>query len=469
MDTMTSGNRKYLFLIAGAAALGGLLFGYDTAVISGAIGFLQKHFHLDAAGTGWAASCALLGCIAGALCGGPLSDRFGRRSLLLACALLFAASGIVTAVAETLGQFVGARLLGGVAIGAVSVVSPLYIAEVAPGQVRGRLVTLYQLAIVTGILVVFFVNLLIQNAGDEAWNVAYGWRWMLGSLTVPAALFFFLALPIPESPRWLMKAGKEDAARRILEQVGGHAAADREMGEIEQALHDETGSIRELFAPGLRRALLIGIGLAAICQFSGINAILYYAPEIFKSSGIGQENAFAQTVILGMVNLIFTLVAIWLVDRAGRRALLVGGSAVQVVALILVGLAFALHRQGPFLLFPILAFIAAFAAGMGPVPWVVISEIFPTKIRGQAMSIATLVLWTSCYIVSQTFPILKEKIGSPDTFWLYAACSLAGLIFVVRIVPETKGRSLEEIEQSWRLPTHPVSAGREAAGAGGKH
>ncbi len=468
MDTTTSGSRRYLFLIAGAAALGGLLFGYDTAVISGAIGFLQKHFHLDAAGTGWAASCALLGCIAGAILGGPLSDRFGRKTLLLTCALLFAVSGLVTALAATLGEFVGARLLGGVAIGAVSVVSPLYIAEVAPEHVRGRLVTLYQLAIVSGILVVFFVNLLIQGAGDEAWNAASGWRWMLGSLTAPAILFFFLALPIPESPRWLMKAGRPEAARNTLERVGGQAAADREMGEIAHALYEETGSIRELLAPGLRRALLIGVGLAAICQFSGINAILYYAPEIFKSSGIGRANAFAQTVILGLVNLVFTLVAIWLVDRAGRRALLVGGSVVQVIALALVGTAFHFHQNGPLLLLPILAFIAAFAAGMGPVPWVVISEIFPTKIRGQAMSIATLVLWASAYLVSQTFPILKAKIGSAETFWIYAACSLAGLVFVLRVVPETKGRSLEEIEQSWRLSRPSVNVPLETPVSVGK-
>ncbi len=446
----SGGSRAYLFLLTGVAALGGLLFGYDTAVISGAVGFLQKHFHLSAGLTGWAASSVLVGAMIGAAAGGPLSDRVGRRPVLLLCALLFAVSGVLTALAASLDQYVLMRLLGGIAIGAISVVSPLYIAETAPERVRGQLVSLYQLAIVSGILVVFFVNLLIQRQGTEAWNVAYGWRWMFGSLALPALLLGGLVLTIPESPRWLMRMGRREAAQTILTRIGG-AAAQRELAEIERtAAAGENGRFAELFAPGFRGALLIGVSLAVLCQGSGINAIMYYAPEIFKSSGAGTGSAFTQTLLVGAVNLLFTFAAIRLIDRVGRRPLLLAGSAVQVLALSGVGLAFGLKLGGAFLLLPILLFIAAFAAGMGPVPWVVISEIFPTRIRGAAMAAATLVLWVADFAVAQTFPLLNAGIGPARTFGIYAGCSLAGLLFVWKVVVETKGRSLEEIERAWR-------------------
>jgi SP family arabinose:H+ symporter-like MFS transporter len=449
MKSVKQGDRSYLFLAAIAAALGGLLFGYDTAVISGAVGFLQKHFQLSAGLTGWAASSALIGCMAGAAAAGPLSDRVGRKPVLFVCALTFAVSGILTALSATLGEFVSMRFLGGFAIGAVSVVSPLYIAEVAPEAVRGRLVSLYQLAIVSGILVVFFVNLMIQHQGDEAWNVAFGWRWMFGSLTFPAALFALLALPIPESPRWLLKSGRADKAQAILERIAGPEGADREMRAIERSLSEESGSLADLLQPGYRRALLIGVALAAICQFCGINAIMYYAPEIFKASGAGSDSAFVQTIAIGVVNLLFTVVAIWMIDKAGRRPLLIVGSIIQALSLIAVGAAFAHGSGGLSLLAPMLLFIAAFAAGMGPVPWVVISEIFPTRIRGGAVSIATLTLWAADFIVSQTFPILNASVGPARTFWLYGICSIIGLLFVAFLIPETKGRSLEDIQNAW--------------------
>ena len=445
-----TGSLMYLMLLTVVAALGGLLFGYDTAVISGAVGFLQSHFHLGAGLKGWAASSALIGCIVGAMFGGPLSDRYGRKKMLLLCAVLFALSGLASALPRTLTQFVWARFAGGFAIGSVSVLSPLYIAEIAPERMRGRLVSLYQLAIVVGILVVFLVNLLIQRLGDETWNTAYGWRWMMGSLTLPAGLFGILLLFIPESPRWLMKVGRRSAAEQVMVRVGGQAAADREIRQIEASLNQAEGQFAELFTGGYRRALVIGVALAAICQFSGINAIMYYAPEIFKSIGVGRETAFTQTVSIGVVNLLFTFVAIWLVDKAGRKALLIGGSIVQVMALTAVGILFARGVGGLGLLFFIVLFTAAFASAMGPVPWIVISEIFPTKIRGRAMSVAVLVIWLSCFIVSQTFPMLVDSIGNAKTFWIYALCSLAGLIFVVVVVPETKGKTLEEIEQSWK-------------------
>ena len=450
LQTEESGSRVYLMLFTGAAALGGLLFGYDTAVISGVVGFLQQHFQLDAGLKGWAASSALIGCIFGAMFGGPMGDRYGRKKMLLACATLFAVSGVGSALAATLTQFVWARFVGGLAIGAVSVLSPLYIAEIAPEQIRGRLVSLYQLAIVCGILVVFFVNMFIQRLGDEPWNIAYGWRWMMGSLSLPSLIFGVLLLPIPESPRWLMKIGCRADAERVLVRVGGAAAATRELRQIEDSLQEEPGGLSELFRPGYRRALFIGVALAAICQFSGINAIMYYAPEIFRSVGIGRDAAFMQTVSIGAMNLLFTFVSIWLVDKAGRKTLLIGGAAVQVVALLGVGWMFASGNSGLPLLACIIVFTASFAAAMGPIPWIVISEIFPTKIRGQAVSIATLVLWTSCYIVSQTFPMLVKAIGNAKTFWIYSACNLVGLVFVTLILPETKGRTLEEIGASWQ-------------------
>jgi SP family arabinose:H+ symporter-like MFS transporter len=436
-------------LLTVVAALGGLLFGYDTAVISGAVGFLQTHFQLGAGLKGWAASSALIGCIVGAMFGGPLSDRYGRKKILVLCAVLFALSGIASALPRTLTQFVWARFAGGFAIGAVSVLSPLYIAEIAPERIRGRLVSLYQLAIVVGILVVFFVNMLIQRLGDETWNAAYGWRWMMGSLTLPAGLFGLLLLLIPESPRWLMKMGRRPEAEKILVRVGGRAAADREIRQIEGSLNQEEGKFSELFTGGYRGALVIGVALAVICQFSGINAIMYYAPEIFKSIGAGRDAAFAQTVSIGVLNVLFTFVAVWLADKAGRKALLIGGSIVQVIALTAVGILFAKGIGGYWLLFFIVLFTGAFASAMGPVPWIIISEIFPTKIRGQAMSVATLVIWASCYLVSQTFPMLVDAIGNAKTFWIYALCSLAGLVFIVARVPETKGKTLEEIEQFW--------------------
>jgi SP family arabinose:H+ symporter-like MFS transporter len=384
------------------------------------------------------------------MCGGPLSDRYGRKKILLICAALFAFSGITSALPRTLSEFVWARFVGGFAIGAVSVLSPLYIAEIAPERIRGRLVSLYQLAIVVGILVVFFVNLMIQRMGDEVWNTAYGWRWMMGSLTLPSVLFGFLLIFIPESPRWLMKVGRRAEAETILVRVGGQAASDREMKQIEDSLNQEEGKFSQLFTGGYRRALIIGVALAVICQFSGINAIMYYAPEIFKSIGAGRDAAFAQTVSIGVVNLLFTFVAVWLADKAGRKVLLICGSIVQVIALAAVGIMFAKGIGGLWLLVFIVLFIAAFASAMGPVPWIVISEIFPTKIRGRAMSLAVLFIWVSCFIVSQTFPMLVDAIGNSKTFWIYALCSLTGLIFVVIMVPETKGKTLEEIEQSWK-------------------
>jgi len=307
-------NLAYVLLISLVAAFGGFLFGYDTAVVSGAIGFLSKHFNLTAELTGWAASSMLIGCMAGAMIAGPLGDRFGRKWSLVLCAALFAGSSIASALPQTLGLFAWSRFAGGIAIGAASMLSPLYIAEIAPEKIRGTLVALYQLAIVVGILVVFFVNLQIQRLGDEAWNTDTGWRWMFASLALPSVLFGLCMAAVPESPRWLMKMGRREKARSILCRVGGAGAADREVRQIDEALQLEEGRWSELFTSGYLRALVTGTLLAVFSQFSGINAIMYYAPEIFRAAGSGRDLAFTQTVTVGVVNLAFTFVAIALVD-----------------------------------------------------------------------------------------------------------------------------------------------------------
>ncbi len=432
------------------AALGGLLFGYDTAVVSGAIGYLETHFQLSAGMKGWAASSALIGCIFGAMFAGVINDAIGRKWTLIICAVLFAVSAIGTAIPRTLNEFVWYRFIGGLGVGAVSLTSPLYIAEISPEQIRGRLVSLYQLAIVSGILVVFFVNTLVQRMGDEAWNVATGWRIMFGLEVVPAALFGLFAFFVPESPRWLLQKGRNEQAERVLTAFAGRDAAQSQLSAIKESLAQSQVSLGQLFIGRWRVPLVIGLVLAVLQQFSGINAIMYYAPEIFKSIGTSVDSAFVNTVSVGAVNLLFTVAAIYLVDKAGRRALLLGGTAVQVVALAVVGWLFHSGGSPVLLLLFILLFVAAFAIAMGPVVWIVISEIFPNRVRGMAMSIATLTLWAACYAVSHTFPILVDKFGSASTFWIYAACSLFSFFFVLKAVPETKGRTLEEIEGSWK-------------------
>ncbi len=447
---MQSSNLRYIVLISLVAAFGGFLFGYDTAVVSGAIGFLREHFQLSADLTGWAASSVLVGCMFGAMFGGPMGDRIGRKLSLILCAALFFLSSIASAMPATLGAFAWARFFGGLAIGAASILSPIYIAEIAPEKLRGRLVTLYQLAIVVGILAVFFINLQIQRLGDHGWNVTTGWRWMFASLALPSVLFAGFMAMVPESPRWLMKVGRREEARVILERLGGPENAAREFAGIDAALGEEVGGWGELFHGGYGRALLVGSLLAIFSQLSGINAIMYYGPEVFKAAGAGQDAAFVQTLTVGFMNVAFTFVAIGFVDRAGRKPLLLIGTSVQVVAHMLVGWCFMTGRKDSLLLVGILVFVAAFAMAMGPVSWIVNSEIFPTKLRGRAMAVSIFLLWVACYLVSQTFPMLLEAIGPAKTFWVYGGFSLVSVFFVLFMVPETKGRTLEEIQASWK-------------------
>ncbi len=441
---------KHVYLISVIAAIGGLLFGYDTAVISGAIGYLSEKFELSAVGTGFAASAAIWGCVVGVLFAGWLSDRFGRKRVLLLTAVLFGLSAIGSAIPNNLAQFAVARFVGGLGVGAASMLSPLYISEIAPADKRGMLVTLYQLAIVIGINLIYFINLLIAGAGDEVWNVESGWRYMLGSEAIPAVLFFFLLFLVPESPRWLTKEGREEEAMAILSKINGPTQARSVMQDIKEVLAEEKGALRELFAPGLRIAMLVGVVLAIFSQITGINAIIYYAPEIFKSVGFGAESALQQTVVIGLTNTVFTFVAIWLIDKAGRKTLLQWGVSGMIVCLLGMGAAFYFDwSSGPLLLVFILGYIASFASSLGPIPWVLISEIFPTKNRGLAMSLSIVLLWLAVVAVTQFFPILLEKIGGAFTFWIFMINAIILLVFVWRVVPETKQKTLEEIERGW--------------------
>jgi MFS transporter, SP family, arabinose:H+ symporter len=440
-----------IYLISAVAALGGLLFGYDTAVISGSIGFIQKKFELSAAMTGWAASSAIWGCVVGALLAGYVSDLFGRKKILLVTAVLFAASAIGSAIPENLSQFIFARFVGGLGVGAASMLSPLYIAEIAPSKIRGRLVTLYQLAIVIGINIIYLVNLKIEASGGEVWNIETGWRLMVGSEIIPATLFFITLFLVPESPRWLTSHGKNQEAMDVLSKVNSPDEAVKVMDQIRLALGEETGAIRDLLKPGMRTAMIVGIVLALFSQITGINAIIYYAPEIFKSVGFSTGSALLQTVIIGLTSALFTFVAIKFIDRVGRKTLLLWGVSGMTLCLLVISLLFYFDKSsGPWLLIFILGYIACFAFSLGPIPWVIISEIFPTKTRGTAMSFATVTLWVGVLLITQLTPILLESIGGAFTFLIFMVNAVILLLFTKSIIPETKGKTLEEIELGWK-------------------
>ena len=445
----TSGySRAPLIIAATVSTLGGLLFGYDNIVISGAIGYLSQLFHLDAAGVGWAAGCALVGCIAGCAAAGTVADYLGKKKGLGLCALCFALSSVGILFAANLHQFVLWRLIGGVGIGAASVIAPNYIAEIAPTRVRGRCVTLYQLGIVVGILAAVFVNMLIQRMGDEAWNIATGWRWMFFAGIVPAIFFGLMILPAVESPRWLMKVGRREQAMGVLAKLNGSEVAFREAAEIEHSLATEEGHISELFTT-FRRPLLLGIMLAGLQQISGITPVFSFLPEIFRAAGTATGDAFFQSVLVSLVNLVFTLFALWLVDRAGRKTLILVGTTVQFISFALVGWFYHVHGSGVAVLIFVMSFVAGHAFGNGVACWVIISEIYPTKVRGRGMSIAITALWIVGYLGNQMFPIMQKRLGSDGTFWFFSAGALLTVVLVAWLIPETKGRSLEEITKFW--------------------
>lgn len=437
------------------AALGGLLFGYDTAVIAGAIGFLRTKFELSAAQMGWAASSALVGCVIGCISAGILSDFFGRKKVMILSAILYLISAIGSAIALNLSQFVIFRMIGGIGVGTASMLSPLYIAEISPAKNRGRMVSYNQFAIVSGMLVVYFVNYFIAAQGTEAWNVTTGWRWMFASEALPAVLFFICLFFVPESPRWLIKQEKTDQAQNILTRINGEAQAKKEVAEIKDAIQHEDCSFIQIFKPGIRTAMMIGMVLAVLQQITGINVFLYYAPEIFKKLGTGSNVALMQTIIIGAVNMGFTIIAIRTVDKLGRKPLMMIGATGMGICLFALGLAAYFNQTSLWALIFILGYIASFALSVGPVTWVILSEIFPTRIRGRALSVVTVLLWAANWLVSQTFPMMDENEWLVKTFnhgfsfWIYGLMCVILIIFAWRVIPETKGRSLEEIEMMW--------------------
>lgn len=456
IEVQRSGSIYFVIRVTLVAALGGLLFGYDTAVISGAIGFLQSHFDLTPVMKGWAASSALVGCVVGVLIAGFMSDKIGRKKTLIFSAVMFLISAVGSAVPRTLMTFVIYRIIGGVGVGAASMTSPMYIAEITPARIRGRMVSLNQFAIIFGMLAVYFVNFFIEGAGELQWNVDYGWRWMFGSESLPALALLLTLFFIPESPRWLFENNRKDKALQILTRVDGPENARIEIQKLEKVINLESGSLKELFSRSFRPVLIIGVFLAVFQQITGINVFLYYAPEIFKSiAGSSMDAALLQTILIGAVNLLFTVMAILLVDRVGRRPLMIIGSIGMCISLGALGVASWMNQTGAWLLFFMLGYIAAFALSVGPVVWVILSEIFPTRIRGRALGFATFCLWVSNFIVSQTFPMmdgnpwLVKTFGHGFPFLLYAFFCIVLAIFVVFKVPETKGKTLEEIEEIW--------------------
>ncbi len=436
----------YVYGLSAVAALAGLLFGFDTAVINGAIVFLRQEFRLTDGQTEMAASALLVGALLGSAVAGELADRVGRKRSLLAAALLFCISSVWTAVPHSLTEFCLARVSAGLAIGVASVLAPMYIAEISPPAIRGRLVTLNQMAIVTGILLSYFVNWMLSGLGESSW------RWMFASAAVPSIVFFTALFAIPESPRWLIRRGRIDEARRILAAIGGEKRAREEALEIEASLKEETGSYRELLAPKLRRPLMVAVVVALLSQITGINTVIYYGSVLFKEHGgmAAASDALGANVIIGSINFAATIAAIMLIDRVGRRPLLLFGASGMGIALLGVAAAFGVSPlPGKMILAGVLAYVAFFAVSFGTATWVFIAELFPTAVRGRAMSIATLVLWSACTLVTFTFLTLLHRLGPAGAFSVFAAFCAVAVVFLWRFAPETKGRTLEEISRSW--------------------
>jgi sugar porter (SP) family MFS transporter len=456
-------NLGYVWMISLVAAMGGLLFGYDWVVIGGAKSFFEKFFDLNSeASIGWANSCALLGCLVGSIMSGALSDRLGRKRLLIASAVLFAVSSVLTGWASSFEIFVVWRICGGVAIGMASNLSPMYIAEVAPAHLRGRLVAINQLTIVIGILAAQIFNwwlaVKMPHGGSaeaaaairQAWNEETGWRWMFTAVTVPSLLFFFGMFFVPESPRWLIKNGNSEAAHRVLAKIGGEKYAAAEVADVQNTLSGgEIQHVRfsDLLEPKVLKIVLIGCAMAILQQWCGINVIFNYAEEIFKGAGYDIADVLKNIAWTGSVNLVFTFVALGIVDRSGRRVLMLWGSAGLAVIYIAMGCCYHGGVKGLPMLLLVLAAISCYAMSLAPVTWVLISEIFPNRIRGAAVSVAVSALWIACFILTFTFPILNKTLGPAATFWTYAGICVAGFVFILVRVPETKGKTLEQIER----------------------
>jgi SP family arabinose:H+ symporter-like MFS transporter len=450
--THTKINLRYVIFLATTAALGGLLFGFDIAIITGAGPFLTRHFKLDDLSLGWAFSSLLFGCILGSLAAGRYTDRYGRRKILLWVATLFSITSVATAVAPTFAMFIVARFLGGIAVGGASILSPMYVSEVSPANIRGRLGALYQMSIVNGILISYGINFALRNTGPA------NWRWMFLTGVIPSAVFFGMLLFAPETPRYLMRVGREREAFTILQRIGGAETATQEVSEIKATLGIGKHDWRELFQPGIRRAVTVGFVLAILVQVSGINTVIDYTPKILESAGLSIGNALFSTIIIGLTNFVFTLLSFAMIDRYGRKLLYVigslgmTGSLMLLIATVVTG-----HFHGLPVLVLIIAYLAFFASCIGPVFWTLVPEIFPNRIRGTAMTVPVLTQWVANAVVVLFFPLAFNQVGKAVTFGFLAVMALTQAIFAWFFVPETKNKSLEEIEAFWKIGTSPTA------------
>jgi sugar porter (SP) family MFS transporter len=449
--TATDGKR-FVYLATAISALGGMLFGYDIGVISGAIIFIQKQFSLSSGMEEIVVSSVLLGSLVGALIGGMLADRLGRRRLLVFTAIVFGLGAIGAALAPGTTVLITARIIAGVAIGIASFVAPLYISEIAPVAIRGKLVSINQVALTSGIVISYLI--------DYAFAGAQAWRWMFALAVVPAAAFGIGLIFIPNSPRWLADRGQIDEARTVLKRIRPPDKVEGELDDIQQSLKQQKGHWSELFSPLLRMAMIVGVGLAVAQQITGINTVIYYAPTIFKFAGLSSTSAaILASVGVGVVNVVLTLVAMQLIDRVGRRPLLLVSLAGMTLSLGVLGLAFSLPQLsgslGWIAVTSLMVYVGSFAVGLGPVFWLMLSEIYPLRIRGRAMSVGTIANWGANLLVALSFLTLTQMLGKAATFWLYGAVSIGAWLFAWFLVPETKGKSLEQIEAHWRGGKHP--------------
>lgn len=447
---MKTYNKGFIYFICLVSAMGGLLFGYDWVVIGGAKIFYEQFFGIagDPAMQGLAMSIALAGCLIGALTSGMLADKLGRKPLLLLSALIFVLTAYGTGAFSNFQYFLLARFGGGIAIGIASGLSPMYIAEVAPASIRGKLVSLNQLTIVIGILAAQIVNWLLVS-DDTAWNVAMSWRWMFWSAAFPALAFLVLAAFIPESPRWLAMKGQRERATQILTRIGGNTYAQSELSSLQNDMENKQkqGGLSLLFSKPYRRVLTLGIIVAMFQQWCGTNVIFNYAQEVFQSAGYDVDNTFINIVVTGIANLVFTFVAIYTVDRLGRRALMLLGAGGLAGIYLILGTCYYFEVSGIFMVVLVVTAIACYAMTLGPVTWVLLSEIFPNKVRGVAVATGTFALWVASFILTYTFPFLNKALGTAGTFWIYTAICAAGLVFFLFRMPETKGKSLEQLEK----------------------
>jgi len=450
---------KILWLACAVAALGGFLFGFDMAVVSGILPLVTGQFSLSAFQQGWFVSSALVGCIGGVAISGELGDRYGRRRVLLLAAVLFLLSALGCGLLPTFSSIIAARIIGGIGVGIASSIVPLYISEIAPAKVRGQLVTYYQLAVTLGILVAYLSNAFlvqvasVRGAGMSGWMGVWFqeevWRGMFIVGTLPALLFLLGLLGIPESPRWLLQKGKTAEGKALLYRFVGEAEATSDLESRRQQGQRQI-SYRDLFSPQLRKALLLGLLLPFFSQFCGINAIIYYGPSILNATGVSLSSSLQSQIVFGAANLLFTLIAVWKVDNLGRRPLYLIGTSLAAVSLVAVGAClYTENIKGIFLLISVIVFLASFAFSIGPLKFVVAAEIFPAHIRARAMALSIMVMWIADTVIGQLTPVLLENIGPAFTFWFFAFWCVLAFVTVYRLLPETKGKSLEAIEREW--------------------